>query len=128
MINFLQIRKYFHNYHKGYHKSWWAYEYCSEVKDRPEVAKYITASADAYYYCKYVKDRPEIRKLITKSIHAYYYCTEIKDRPEVRKLITYRDHIKWYKKWKEEQTKNDFKHNRMRFYYFKVNRLTPSVF
>jgi hypothetical protein len=43
----------------------WAYCYCHNIKNRPEVRKHITDSNWAYRYCKNIKDRPEIRKYIT---------------------------------------------------------------
>lgn len=64
-----------------------AYHYCKNIKDRPEVWKYITDSKSAYLYCRNIKDRPEIRKRITNSWYAYLYCRYIKDRPEIRKRI-----------------------------------------
>jgi hypothetical protein len=41
-----------------------AYWYCHNIKDKPEVYKYITDPEIAYYYCHNVKDRPEVRKYI----------------------------------------------------------------
>jgi len=69
-------------------KSWDAYAYCHNIKDRPEICKLITDSYDAYSYCMNIKDRPEVRKYITESDYAYLYCMDVKDRPEIRKLIT----------------------------------------
>jgi len=97
MINFLQITKHFHLYHRD--KSWWAYKYCKDIEDKPEVKKYITHSNHAFWYCKDVKDRPEIRKLITTSFHAYRYCKEIQDRPEVAKHITDSYFLELYHEW-----------------------------
>jgi len=33
----------------------WAYWHCRDVKDDPEIRKYITKSFWAYWYCKNVK-------------------------------------------------------------------------
>ena len=101
MINFLQITKHCVIYH--WNISHWAYNYCRDVKDKPEIRQYITDSNDALWYCKNVKDRPEMRKLITDSYWAYFYCRAVKDRPEVRKLITEEDHLQYYQDWKDEQ-------------------------
>ena len=66
----------------------WAYHYCCEVEDKPEVRKNITDSEWAYYYCRYVKDNPEICNNITKSEWAYQYCFNIRDIPKIYKRIT----------------------------------------
>jgi len=42
----------------------WAYDYCDQVEDKPEVWKNITDSTSAYFYCRNIKDRPEVRKYI----------------------------------------------------------------
>ena len=68
-----------------------AYKYCIDIKNDPEVRKYITDSEYAYYYCNDIKDDPKVRKLITDSVSAYKYCLNIKDDPKVRKHITESD-------------------------------------
>jgi len=42
----------------------WAYLYCRDIKDRPEIWKNITDSYWAYCYCRVIKNRPELRKYI----------------------------------------------------------------
>ena len=42
----------------------------------------------AYYYCKDIKDKPEIRIYITNPYWSYSYCRDIKDRLNIRKNIT----------------------------------------
>ena len=101
MINFLNIRNHFPEYHEN--KSWWAYRYCKDVKDKPEIRKHVTDSFDAYNYCKNVKDRPEIRKYITDSEGAYWYCKNVKDRSEIRMHITENYYLVRYRKWKAKQ-------------------------
>jgi len=44
-------------------------------------------SLNCYYYCLDIKDDPEVRKYITESDIAYFYCIDVKDDPEVRKHI-----------------------------------------
>jgi len=85
MINFLQITKHCVIYH--WNISHWAYNYCRDVKDKPEIRQYITDSNDALWYCMKVKDRPSIRKFITDSHDALEYCLDIRDIKEVRKYI-----------------------------------------
>ena len=63
MINFLNIKKHCSEYHAN--KSSWAYFYCINIKDRPEIRKYITDSGHAYLYCMYFKDDTEVAKYIT---------------------------------------------------------------
>jgi len=101
MINFLNIRNHFHQYHTD--KSPWAYYYCIEVKDKPEVRQYITVPFWAYEYCYIIKDRPEVYKYITSSLYAYRYCITVKDRPSVRQYITEEKHLKNYQDWKNKQ-------------------------
>ena len=48
----------------------------------------ITDSCWAYYYCRDVKDRPEVRANVSDSCWAYRYCRDVKDRPEIRAKIT----------------------------------------
>ena len=76
--------------------SYYAYEYCRDVKDRKEVRDKITGSDQAYKYCKYVKDRKEVRDKITGSDDAYYYCRDVKDRKEVRDKITGSNYACYY--------------------------------
>jgi len=85
MINFLQIKKGFHIYYKN--KELWAYWYCRDIKDKPEVRQYITSPKMSFYYCQDIKDRKKVRKNITDSTWAHYYCTEIKHRPSVSKFV-----------------------------------------
>jgi len=101
MINFLHIKKRFPEYYAS--KSLWAYQYCKNIKDSPEMRKLITNSWYAYYYCRHVKDRPEVRKHITHPIQALWYCKEIQDRSEVAKHITDSHHLKLYHDWKNRQ-------------------------
>lgn len=37
----------------------WAYEYCRDVENNPEIRKHITNSYWMYYYCKYVRNYKE---------------------------------------------------------------------
>ncbi len=60
----------------------WAYYYCRNINDDPEVRKYITDPNWAYYYCKDVEDYPEIRKYITDSFWASMYCWNINKNDE----------------------------------------------
>jgi len=55
--------------------------------DQEKYWSLITDSAWSYYYCKNVKDRPEVRKFIIESEWAYFYCRFVEDKPEVRKYI-----------------------------------------
>jgi len=64
MLNFLEIKKHCSEYHED--KSYWALEYCREVKDRKEVRQYITDNRHAYLYCMYFKDDTEVAKYITE--------------------------------------------------------------
>jgi len=68
MINFLEIKKHFPEYHK--HKSQWAYYYCKDIKDKPDIRKYITTSMWAYFYCREVENTPEMSCKITDG---YYH-------------------------------------------------------
>ena len=68
--------------------SQWAYHYCYEVEDKPEVRKNITDSEWAYYYCHYVQDNPKVYNNITKSQWAYRYCHDVRDIPKIYKRIT----------------------------------------
>ncbi len=47
-----------------YKISYWAYEYCLNVKDDPEIRKFITSPIWAFYYCTLVNNDPEVRKNI----------------------------------------------------------------
>ena len=53
-----------------------------------KISDSILTSKWAYYYCRDVEDNPEVRKKITTSMWAYYYCINVKDRPEIRKYIS----------------------------------------
>ena len=101
MINFLNIREHFPQYHED--KSHWAYQYCKNIKDSPEIAKLITNPSLSYYYCHCVRDDKKIALQITSSGWAYSYCLQVKDRPEVRRYITEKLHLDWYKNWKKKQ-------------------------
>jgi len=46
----------------------WAYKYCIDVKDDPEVRKYITDPEWVYHYCKEVNDDPEIKKYMLRRL------------------------------------------------------------
>ena len=72
-----------------------AFCYCRDIKDRPEVYKYITDSYWAHEYCRCIKDRPVVYKHITESVWADRYCFYIKDRPEVRKYIIGKRNRQW---------------------------------
>ena len=52
----------------SYEMSNWAYHYCRNKKDRPEVRKLITNSRWVYYYCNVIKDDPEVRKYVDKGL------------------------------------------------------------
>lgn len=70
-----------------YELSLWAFEYCRDAKDDPEIRKNITESGWAFMYCVDIKDDPEVRKNITHPEWACNYCTNIYDDPEIRKHI-----------------------------------------
>ena len=101
MINFLNIREHFPQYHED--KSHWAYGYCKNIKDKKEAYKLITDSNYAYFYCEYIKDRKAVRKFITDSYWAYTYCRTVKDRPSIRKYITDSHWASCYRGWKQTQ-------------------------
>ncbi len=65
-----------------YEISKWAYYYCRDVKDDPEIKKYITDSRWSYQYCKFINDDPEISKFITTPIWAYGYCRDVNKNDE----------------------------------------------
>ncbi len=65
-----------------YKISRWAYLYCKDIKDDPEIREYIIESEWAYYYCGNIDDNPEIRKFIIKSEFAYLYCKYINTNDE----------------------------------------------
>ena len=84
--------------------SWYAKNYCEDVKNDPKIRKHITDSHDAYHYCREVEDDPIVRKNITDPKFAYFYCVDIKDRPEIRKYITnykYLKNLAMERKWGE---------------------------
>jgi len=62
MINFLHIREHLHEYHED--KSWWAYFYCLNIKDRPSIRKFITHGYWANEYCRNIKEDTEVAKRI----------------------------------------------------------------
>ena len=65
----------------------WAYYYCIDIEDDPEIRKYITDPDLAFLYCIHVKDRPEVRKYITDPMYAHRYCKEVRnDIPELKIL------------------------------------------
>lgn len=47
-----------------YEISEWAYYYCLNIKDDPEIRKYITNSKWAFYYCIFIENDLEIAKNI----------------------------------------------------------------
>ena len=53
--------------------------------DQEKFWSLITDSAWAYWYCRNIKDMPEVRKNITDPEWAYWYCRYVVDRPEIRK-------------------------------------------
>jgi len=63
MINFLQIKKHFPEYHDN--KSMWGFWYCFDIKDDPKAYNLITESQWAKFYCQYVTHRPEVAKYIS---------------------------------------------------------------
>ena len=105
MLNFLNIRNHFHQYHED--KSQWAYGYCKTIKDKKEVYKYITDSGYAYTYCNNIKDRKAVREYITGSKHSYKYCKYIKDRPEIRKYLENRQAYIYCKHVKDNKQVSD---------------------
>jgi len=84
-----------------YEMSKWAFYYCRDKEDKPEIRKLITDSMAACLYCADVKDRPEVRKNITATEWASWYCEQIEDDPEVRKYIKNDPEI-----WVEWEKKN----------------------
>ena len=44
--------------------SYWAYYYCKDIEDRPEIREHITDPDWAFEYCRYIEDRPEIRHYV----------------------------------------------------------------
>lgn len=46
-----------------YSLSNWVYKYCRDIKDDPELRKFITSSTHSFLYCKNIEDRPELRKI-----------------------------------------------------------------
>ena len=66
----------------------------------------------AYRYCLDIEDDPEIRNLITDSFTSLHYCKFIKDRKEISKNITQQPYIDWYNKLIEERKNNSFKKGR----------------
>lgn len=84
-----------------YELSLWAFEYCYNINDDPDVRDLITDSFRAYNYCKYIKDRPEVRKNITDSCWAKKYCKHIRDDPEVMKNLK-TTNLKLIEKWDYE--------------------------
>ncbi len=65
-----------------YKISEWAYLYCRDINDDPEVRKFIINSEWAYWYCYDIKDDPKIIKYITESFWAFMYCTDINKNDE----------------------------------------------
>lgn len=37
--------------------SQWAYSYCKDIKDDPEIREFITNSYWAYHYCRYINKK-----------------------------------------------------------------------
>lgn len=71
----------------------WAYKYCRDVNDNPEIRKNITDSGWAYCYCKVIKDDPEVRKNITKQYWGWLYYKNINDKPEIRKKYNLTEYV-----------------------------------
>ena len=58
--------------------SWYAKNYCEDVKNDPKIRKHITDPYCAYMYCRYVRDDPEVRKYINNHI----FLRHLKNRRE----------------------------------------------
>ncbi|MFW6282354.1 MAG: hypothetical protein ACOC1O_06190, partial [bacterium] len=74
----------------------WAYFYCKETKNDPEIRKYITDSYYAYLYCYTSEEDSKIKNNITHQYWAHIYCRYINYDPELRKnngLTEYIDNI-----------------------------------
>lgn len=61
----------------------WAFWYCKNINNDPEIKKYIIDSEYSFEYCYRVKDDPEIRKGITEEFWVFQYCYNIKNDVEM---------------------------------------------
>lgn len=82
----------------------WAFDYCYNVEDDPEVWPMIKGSKYAYIYCKYVENRPEVRKLITKSEFAAFYCEDVSNDEDMEARITERPWRYYYYRFVEKNS------------------------
>ena len=79
----------------------WAYYQCS--KNKSTVLKsLITTSKWAYLFCKNVQDDPEVRKYITNPYYAFLYLIEINYDRNLRNIVKNTKFDDWYLHKKKE--------------------------
>jgi len=68
MINFLNIKHHFSEYHED--KSGWACRYCKHIEDKPEVRKLIT---DKFWRLNYLNNKDDPKTYITSVDRILYF-------------------------------------------------------